>query len=123
MPRTTAQRRQAFRAGRTAETQCAWVLRLKGYRILARNWKTPVGEADIIARRGRLLVFVEVKARATHAAGAEAVSPRQQQRVRRAAEAFLAAHPALAGLDMRFDIMTIAPRSWPTHSPGAWGYE
>lgn len=123
MARTTAQRRQAFRSGRMAETLCCWALRLKGYRIIARNWKTPVGEADIVARRGRLLAFVEVKARATHGAGIEAVSPRQQRRVRRAAEVFIAAHPALAGLDMRFDIMTIAPRSWPTHSPGAWGYE
>jgi putative endonuclease len=121
--RTTVQRRQAFLSGRRAETLCAWLLRLKGYRILARNWKTPVGEADIVARCGRLLVFVEVKARASHAAAVEAVSPRQRRRVRRAADIFLAAHPHLAGLDMRFDIMTIAPGRWPTHSPGAWGYE
>jgi len=123
MSRSTAQRRRAFLSGRRAETLCAWLLRLKGYRILARNWRTPVGEADIVARRGRLLVFVEVKARPSHGAGIEAVSPRQRRRVRRAAEVYVSAHPALAGLDMRFDIMTIAPRSWPTHSPGAWGHE
>ncbi|MEN3952208.1 YraN family protein [Iodidimonas sp. SYSU 1G8] len=123
MRRTTAQRQRAFRAGRMAETLCVWALRLKGYRILARNWKTAAGEADIVARRGGLIAFVEVKARASHAAGIEAVSVRQQRRVRRAAEIFMAAHPSLASLDMRFDIMTIAPGSWPTHSPGAWGYE
>ena len=123
MSRSTAQRRRAFLSGRRAEALCAWLLRLKGYRILARNWRTPVGEADIVARRGRLLVFVEVKARPSHGAGIEAVSPRQRRRVRRAAEVYVSAHPALAGLDMRFDIMTIAPRSWPTHSPGAWGHE
>jgi putative endonuclease len=121
--RSAGERRRAFRSGRTAEALCAWALRLKGYRILARNWRTPAGEADIVARRGRVLAFVEVKARASHAAGIEAVSPRQRRRVRRAAELFLAAHPRLAALDMRFDIMTIAPGRWPTHSPGAWGWE
>ena len=73
MRRTTVQRQRAFRAGRAAETLCCWALRLKGYRILARNWKTPVGEADIVARRGRVLAFIEVKARASHGAGIEAV--------------------------------------------------
>ena len=123
MSRGAGDRSRAWSAGRRAETLCAWWLRLKGYRILARNWKTPSGEADIVARRGRLLVFVEVKARSTHGAAIEAVSPRQRQRIRRAAEIFVSAHPRWAALDMRFDIMTIAPGRWPTHSPGAWGYE
>jgi putative endonuclease len=113
-------RRRADRAGRLAETLCALSLRLRGYRILARRLRTPVGELDIVARRGRLLVFVEVKARATLALAAESIAARQRLRVERAAGAYLALNPGLADLDMRFDAMLVAPRRWPRHVVDAW---
>jgi len=113
-------RQEAERAGRRAETLAAWWLRLKFYRILARDLRTPVGEVDLIARRGRVLAFVEVKRRATLAEALNAISPRQRQRIARAGEAFLARHPKLTGLDIRFDVVAILPGAWPYHLPGAW---
>ena len=84
-----AARRAAWRRGRLAETICVWSLRLRGWRIVARGWRVPVGEIDIIARRGGTLAAIEVKARDTYDAAAEAVSPRQQRRVARAFSVFL----------------------------------
>jgi putative endonuclease len=112
-------RRLAWRFGRWGEAVCAWRLRLAGYRIVARDLRTPVGEIDLIVRRGRLLAFVEVKARADGRSG-EALSPRQRRRIVRAAEAFLAARPHLAGLDLRFDVMLVAPRRLPRHLAAAF---
>lgn len=103
-----------------AETACAAWLRLTGYRILARNYRVPVGEIDIVARRGQVLVFVEVKARSSRAAGAEALSPRQQRRIGRAAEQFLAGRGDLAGFDVRFDLMLVQPWRPPMHIRDAW---
>ncbi|MFN3230764.1 MAG: YraN family protein [Alphaproteobacteria bacterium] len=123
MSRSTADRRQAQRAGVWAETVSALVLRLKGYRILERNWRTPVGEADIVASKGQTLAFVEVKRRATVEGAIESVSPRQQQRIYRAAEAFLASHPHCANMHVRFDLMAIVPFRWPAHSRAAWGHD
>jgi putative endonuclease len=117
---TSEKRRRADRAGRLAETLCALSLRLRGYRILDRRFRTPVGELDIVARRGRALVFVEVKARASLALAAESIAARQRYRVERAAGAYLALHPQLAQLDARFDAMLVAPRRWPRHIVDAW---
>ena len=80
-PMTAASRRQAFRRGHTAELMCLWHLRLRGYRILARRFRVPSGEIDLIARRGRVLAAIEVKARADLASAGEAVSHRQRRRV------------------------------------------
>jgi putative endonuclease len=113
-------RRDAERHGRRAELLCAWLLRLKGYRILERHWKCASGEIDIIARRGRLLVFVEVKARDDWASAAESVSRQQQVRIARAANRYLAGRPALQQLDQRFDAMLVVPRRLPRHVPAAW---
>ena len=113
-------RRRADRAGRLAETLCALALMLRGYRILARRFRTPVGELDIVARRGQVLVFIEVKARSSLALAAEAIDVRQRQRVERAAGAFLAHRPPLARLDQRFDAMLVAPWRWPRHIKEAW---
>lgn len=111
-------KRRAWRFGRAAEALAAGWLRLKGYRVLARDYRTPVGEVDIVARRGRTLAFVEVKARG------DGVDPgpdrRQRRRIARAAEAFRAAHPGLADLDVRFDLVLVRPGSPPAHRPGAW---
>ena len=68
-------RRKAERRGRRAELIAAWYLRLKLYRVLARRYRTPVGEIDLIVRRGRTIVFVEVKHRPSEAEALEAVPP------------------------------------------------
>ncbi len=87
-------RRAAYRRGRTAETVAVAWLRLRGYRILARGLRTPVGEIDIIARRGGTLAVVEVKSRASLAAAAAAVSAHQRRRIVRALQWYLAGKPA-----------------------------
>jgi putative endonuclease len=114
-------RRQAERRGRAGEWLCLWHLRLRGWRILARGWRCPAGEIDILARRGGVLAIIEVKSRAARAADSSAVpAPRQRRRIARAAQAFLKARPDLAGLDLRFDLMQVAPGRLPQHQPGAW---
>ena len=112
-------RAAAERWGRQAETRAAWWLRLKGYRILARRYKTPMGEIDLIARRGGCIAFVEIKARHTLEAGLEAVSPAARRRIARAAEAFLAQR-RLAGAATRFDLIVMRPGKWPHHVADAW---
>ena len=113
-------RRAAWRYGRRAEMVCVWYLRLRGYRILARRLRTPVGEIDILARRGAVLAAIEVKARDRIADAAEAVTPRQRRRVASAAAWVRAGRPALADLALRFDAMLVAPRRLPVHIPDAW---
>ena len=110
----------AERHGHRSEAIAAWWLRLKLYRIVARRYRTSSGEIDLIVRRGRVLVFVEVKARADFRTAADAVSPRQQHRIARAASQFLAARPDLASLDQRFDAVLVIRRTWPRHVPDAW---
>ena len=105
----------AFRTGLSAETRAAAYLMAKGYRILAKRFRTPYGEIDLVARKRNLLVFVEVKARGSLDEAAYAVTPRQQQRIINAAQAWLMAHPEHAEFDMRFDAMLIAPRRLPRH--------
>lgn len=116
----TAGRRKAFRFGLGAETRAVWLLRLKGYAILARRWRTPGGEADIVARRGATLVFVEVKARADLIAAREAIGPAQQRRIAAAASAWLARHPADMARILRFDAVFVAPARWPVHIVSAF---
>ena len=115
-----ARRRLAWTRGRRAEWFAAWWLRLKGYRILARNYKVPSGEIDLIARRGRVLALVEVKARADLATAGEAIGRRQRRRITRAAETFLQRHAGLRGLDLRFDAILVAPGRRPHHIEDAW---
>jgi putative endonuclease len=111
---------RATRRGRSGEWLAALRLMAAGYRIVARNFRSPVGEIDLIARRGRTLIFVEVKHRADQDTAAFAILPRQQARIRRAAEAFLAARPELATFSLRFDAMLIAPWRVPLHVIDAW---
>jgi putative endonuclease len=90
VPRPVArrpERQAAFRTGISAESRAAAYLFAKGFRIQARRWKSPVGEIDIFARRRRLLVFVEVKARNSLDEAAESLQVRQQRRIAAAAEA------------------------------------
>jgi putative endonuclease len=119
----TAERRRAFRLGLAAETKALWLLRLKGYRILARRLKTREGEADLVARRGAVLAFVEVKARATLEAGAGAIAPRQRRRIAGAARAWLASHPRDGDATLRFDAVLVAPGRWPVHLENAFSGE
>jgi len=103
----------AFRTGLSAESRAAAYLMAKGYRILARRFRTPHGEIDLVARRRNLFAFVEVKARATLDEAAFAVTQRQQLRIINAAQAWLVAHPEHAEFELRFDAILIAPRSLP----------
>ncbi len=114
-------RRRAERAGRRAETLAALFLRLKLYRIVAMRYKTPVGEIDIVARRGRMIVLVEVKQRAgspmAHAQALEAVNT---GRIIAAGGWFQSAHPHYQGFDFRFDVISVAPGRWPHHLVNAF---
>ncbi|WP_438276866.1 YraN family protein [Nitrobacter sp.] len=119
--RTAAPERvAAFNIGLSAESRAAAFLIAKGYRILARRFRTPHGEIDIVARRRQLLAFVEVKARRTLDEAAYAVTPRQQLRIIAAAQGWLMAHPEHSAFELRFDAMLIAPRRLPRHLPGAF---
>jgi putative endonuclease len=110
----------AFRVGISAESRAAAYLIAKGYRIVARRFKTPVGEIDIVARRRRALVFVEVKARARLDDAAEAVTERSKRRIVAAAEMWLAAHPDDALAEIRFDAIMVAPGKLPRHIANAF---
>ena len=113
--RTAQIRRRAERFGRRAEAAAIVWLMAKGYRIIARRWRGSAGEIDIVARRGRLIAFVEVKARPDRAAGLEAITTEKRRRLARAAANWIAANPAYAGFDMRFDVILIAPWRLPSH--------
>lgn len=114
------ERRRRDARGRLAEALATLLLRAKGYRILAARYRTPVGEIDLIARRGRRLAFVEVKRRASLGEAAEAITPRQQARIARAAAFWLAGHPRHGAEELAFDVILIAPGRWPRHLPGAF---
>lgn len=114
------ERQAAFRLGLSAESRAAALLIAKGFRIAARRWRSPLGEIDIVVRRGRLLVFVEVKARDTLDGAAWALTPQQRRRIVGGAEAWLAAHPDDAQCYIRFDVMLVAPRRMPRHIANAF---
>lgn len=120
MPQSESKRSRAYQWGISAEFWAVVLLRLKGYRILARRFRSPAGEIDIIARRGRLIAVIEVKARPNKNQALEAVSPRQQRRIAAAALYFQARHPQFAVLDYRFDLIWVAPHRWPEHILDAW---
>ncbi len=115
-----SRRRAAYRWGLHSESLCAWWLRCKGYRILARHFRLPVGEIDLVARRGQTVMFIEVKARSDAARAAHAVSRTQRKRIERAASGFLAANPHLSGHGVRFDTMFVVPWRLPIHIADAW---
>lgn len=113
-------RKIAFRTGISAESRAAAFLIAKGFRILARRWKSPVGEIDIVARRRSLLIFVEVKARPNLDDAAWSVTERQRARIVAAAEAWLARYADDRIRDIRFDAVLVAPRRIPRHVTGAF---
>ena len=109
----------AEKRGRGAETLACWYLRLKGWRILARRARVPGGEVDIVARRGSMVAFVEVKARANDDAAAFALDQWRLRRVAVAAER-LAPRFARPGDDVRIDAMFVVPRRLPRHLTNVW---
>ena len=112
-------RQEAEKRGRGAERLAAWYLRLRGWRILAQRARVPGGEVDIVARRGRTLAFVEVKARASDDAAALALDQYRLRRVAVAAER-LAPRFMQAGDDIRIDALFVVPGRWPRHLPNVW---
>lgn len=114
-PVDIAARRARLRSGRLAELLATAVLMAKGYRILGRNVRTRAGEIDIIAVRGRRLAFVEVKRRTDNDAAEAAVSGRQANRIRNAADYWLAHRPRYQAHEQGFDLMLLVPRRWPRH--------
>lgn len=110
-----AARRRSERQGHRAETLAAMLMRLRGYRVLARRARTPLGEIDLIAVRGRRLAFVEVKRRATAEAAESAVAPAQRERIRRAAALWLGRDQRYRAHEIGFDLVLVVPRRWPRY--------
>jgi putative endonuclease len=117
----TEERIGRYRRGRLSEFLAAGLLMAKGYRILARRCRTPYGEIDLIAVRGSSIIFVEVKRRATHEEAEAALTPRQAQRMARAAEYWINRNPRYRDHDRRMDAILVLPGRLPKHLPGALG--
>lgn len=115
-------RHSSYRLGLLAELFAAVLLAAKGYRILAWRYRTPAGEIDLVARRGGTLVFAEVKARRTLPEALACVTPAMRGRIARAAGLFLARHEKLAGMEMRFDLIVLAPPLRWRHLDNAWPF-
>lgn len=113
-------RRKAYFKGHYAETIAALLLVMKGYRIIARRFKTRHGEIDLIARKGNTIIFVEVKARADKEAALYSIHPKQRQRISDAAQVFLHKRHMGGEYLTRFDAIAIAPFCWPLHIKNAW---
>jgi putative endonuclease len=110
-------RHKAYRRGHSAERLAALALMLKGYRILGRRYRTRLGEIDLIARRGDVILIVEVKARATLQQAMDSVNQLTMRRIVAAADQWLARQPDHASLSLRFDLVAILPWRWPIHVP------
>lgn len=117
------QKRAAQKAGRRAEFWTLWMLRAKAYHLVARNYQPPqtgYGEIDLIMRRGRLLIFVEVKYRPDRHAAKAAIRPHQWRRIGRSAAHFVAAHKSFQNHLWRFDVVACAPRHLLRHIADCW---
>ena len=110
----------SYQKGLRAEAVAGWYLRLKGYCVLEERWKTPLGEIDLIVRRGRRLAFVEVKLRKTIAAAVDSIHSRNRNRVVRSAKLYLQKHPEYTGWELGFDALVMAPYAWPRYIQNAW---
>lgn len=117
--RSFDERLAAERRGRRGETLAAWWLRLHGWRVLKRRVRTPRGEIDLIARRGRTVAFVEVKWRRNADELDTAIDARILTRVAAAAETLAPGYIA-KGLDVRIDAILLAPGRWPRHLTNIW---
>lgn len=117
-PEATAERQGRYRRGLSSELIAAAYLTAKGYRILARRFRASAGEIDLVAARGTLVAFVEVKRRRDTNAAEAAITPHQRQRIYRAADVFVARRPRLQAHQRRFDVIFILPWRWPRHIEG-----
>lgn len=113
--RPSASRQKAYRRGHRGEWLAAAALMLKGYRILARRYRTKLGEIDLIARRGNLVLFVEVKARRSLIEAMEAIAHESERRIEGAADLWLMRQRDYGKLSMRFDMVAVLPWRWPVH--------
>lgn len=116
-------RRRNERRGRWAEGLALASLRLKGYRLLARRFKSGAGEVDLIMRRGDVTAFIEVKVRGTTDLAVEAVTEYQSRRIATAARIWMARDRKAALGICRFDIVAVSPYQWPKHIPNAFTVE
>ena len=117
--RSKAERLGRYRRGRVSELVAAALLMAKGYRILGRRVRTPYGEIDLIAARGKRLAFVEVKRRGTRLEAEAAVVPRQAGRIARAAEFWVARHPRYRDHERGLDVVFVTAARLPAHIPDA----
>jgi putative endonuclease len=108
-------RRRAYRRGHSSEWLAAAALMLKGFRIVARRYRTKLCEIDLIARRGDLVLIVEVKARKTLLEAMDAIARESERRIEGAADLWLARQPDYARLSLRFDMVAVLPWRWPVH--------
>jgi len=113
-------RRAAWRRGHAGEMLAALALTAKGWRVVARRHRTPLGEIDLIARRGRVVLIVEVKVRPSVGEAADAVSAAAWRRIAAAADLWLSRQKDGPALSLRFDLMAVRPWRWPTHLADAW---
>ena len=119
-PGQRLKRQKAWRRGHVAEYLAAAFLLFKGYRIVAIRHRTKLGEIDIVARKGDLAIFVEVKSRRGAQEAIDAVSFSSQKRIRAASDLWLARQPDFARLSQRYDIVAMLPGRWPQHFPDAF---
>ncbi|PJB73303.1 MAG: hypothetical protein CO093_01030 [Alphaproteobacteria bacterium CG_4_9_14_3_um_filter_47_13] len=115
-----AHKKNSYQYGIFAENIVAWGLRLRGYKILAKRYKTPVGEIDLIASHKNIIIFIEVKARHNLSTALQALTPHMKKRIIRAAGYFIARHSAFSNYGMRFDLIAIAPPFYWEHLDNAW---
>lgn len=116
MPKPDQQSRlKAYRRGHRGEWLASLALVVKGFRVLARRYKTPLGEIDLIARRGDLVLIVEVKVRPTLMAAMEAISRQSEHRIEGAADLWLSRQRDSTRLSIRFDMIAVLPWRWPVH--------
>ncbi|NBX03670.1 MAG: YraN family protein [Alphaproteobacteria bacterium] len=124
--KSSQKRLASHRFGLAAEKIAAFYLRAKGYRILAERYRNFGGEIDILARRGKTVVAVEVKARKNLDSCMDSITSDKQQRIIRATNGLLSGHGKVAGLDdlhscnIRFDVIFLAPWRLPLHIQDAW---
>lgn len=105
----------AYRRGHSSERWASLALMAKGYRIVARRYRTRLGEIDLIARRGDTVAIVEVKARRDLASAMDAIARTSERRIGAAADLWLARQPDHARLSLRFDMVAVLPWRWPIH--------
>jgi putative endonuclease len=120
MNRAPHAKHAALKRGASGEWLAAMALRLKGWRIVERNFRCPLGEIDVIARKGDLIAFVEVKARASQSEALDAVTGKAKRRIANAARYWIGRQPDADRLSWRFDIVAVSPHRWPTHHADAF---